>query len=229
MRGGTSKRLRAGWGPALAALALIAGDAGGGNPLASFEAACAGLLPSRVQVSVVPIAYTQGESLAIDPLTLRSGQTPGVHLTLGLTTVNFGHQTQIEIRSVEDHAGARACGTLTVDVTLSMQPMIVYLAQELDGSPCARNATMEHELKHVAVFREVLDEAAHDLAAELAAAIGPAPQRAGSQTELQRQLNARVNDYLSDFMHRRQRELDERQNEVDSAQEYARVKNACRQ
>jgi hypothetical protein len=110
-----------------------------------------------------------------------------------------------------------------------MQPITIYLAQELDGSPCARTATMEHELKHVAVFRAVLDEAARDLAADLAGAIGTGLQRARGPAELQRQLNARVNDYLAEFMNRRRRELNDRQNEVDSPQEYARVKYACSQ
>jgi len=212
----------------LATLVLVAGNAGS-EPLTAFEARCAQLPASRFDVAADPIAYTQDESLSIDQLNLRSGHTPGVHLTFGLTTVNFGYHTTVEIRSLEAHDGARACGTLDVDVGLSMQPVTIHLAQELDGSPCARTATMEHEQKHVAVFRAVLEEATRDLATGLAGAIGPGLQRARSQGELQRQLNARVNDYLAEFMNRRRRELDERQNAVDSPQEYARVKNACLQ
>jgi len=221
-----TRHLRARLGVALAALFLVACDAGS-NPFASFEARCADLPPSRVQVSVDPIAYAQDETQSIDQLNLRSGNTPGVHLTFGLTTVNFSHQTQIGIRSVENRGGAGACGTLDVDVRLSMQPMTVYLAQELDGSPCARTATMEHELQHVAVFREVLDEAARELAADLGGALGLGLQRAANQAELQRQLNARVNDYLSEFFHRHRRAMEERQQGVDSPAEYARVKAAC--
>jgi hypothetical protein len=225
----SARRVRAGLGLGLAALLLVACDAGGSNPFASFAARCAQLPPSRLEVSAVPITYVQDESQSIDQLTVRSGHTPGRHLTFGLTTVNFGHQTQFEIRSVEDAAGARACGTLDIAVRLSMQPVTIYLARELDGSPCARTATLEHEMKHVAVFREVLDEAARDLAADLAGTIGSGLQRAASQAELQRQLNARVNDYLSEFMHRRKQAMDERQDGVDSPEEYARVKDACAQ
>ena len=215
---------------ALIAAALVLGaGAARGQALDSFEAGCAQLPPSRFEVAAVPLDYHLDETRSIDQLNLQSGHTPGVHLTFGLTVANFGYQTQMAIRSAEDQAGSRACGTVDVAVRLSMQPVTVYLAQELDGSPCARTATMEHELMHVAVFRTVLDEAARDLAADLAAAIGPGLQRAASQDELQRQAKARINDHLSEFLRRRQRELGQRQSAVDSPPEYARVREACTQ
>ncbi len=209
--------------------AVVAGVAGvaGADPQASFDAGCARLPTSRFEVTAVPLDYGQDETQSIDQLNLRSGHTPGIHLTFGLTTANFGHQTQMAIRLVEDSAGARACGTVDVQVRLSMQPVTVYLAQELDGSPCARTATMEHELMHVAVFRAVLDETARDLGAELADAVGSGLQRAASQAELQRQVKSRIDDTLSGLLLRRQRELDRRQTAVDSPREYARVRDAC--
>jgi hypothetical protein len=146
-----------------------------------------------------------------------------------VTTAKLASHATVEIHSFENRDGMRACGTLGVDVLLSARPMVVYLAQELDGSPCARTATMEHEMKHVAVFRAALDEAARDLAADLPAVIGTDVQWAKSKAELQRQMNARVTDYLAEFMDQRGRELNERQNGVDSPQEYARVKGACAQ
>jgi hypothetical protein len=225
----SAPRLRAGLRLGLAALFVVACDAGAANPFASFETRCAGLPPSRVGVATVPLAYVQDETQAVDQLTVRGGYTPGRHLTFGLTTVHFGHDTEIGIRAIEDAAGARTCGSVDVDVLLSMQPVTVYLAQELDGSPCARNATLEHEMKHVAVFAAVLDEAARELAADLGGAIGTGLQRASSREALQRQVNARVNDYLSDFMRRRKQDMDARQDAVDSVEEHARVRNACAQ
>ena len=79
------------------------------------------------------------------------------------------------------------------------------------------------------MFRQVLDEAASDLAAELPAVIGTDVHWAHGKAELQRQMNARVTDYLAGFMDQRGRELNERQDGVDSPQEYARVKGACAQ
>jgi hypothetical protein len=110
-----------------------------------------------------------------------------------------------------------------------MQPVTVHLAQELDVSRCARQATMEHELQHVEVFRQVLAEAARDLAAELPGTLGNGVQRGSSQADLQQRVAARINDYIAEFIRGRRRLLDERQAAVDSPPEYARVKGACPQ
>jgi hypothetical protein len=215
------------WGAVPAMLLLVACDAGGSNPFASFETRCRELPASRFVVTEVPLAYVVDETQSVDQLTVRGGNTPGRHLTFGLTTVSFGHQTEVAVHSLDDRAGGQACGTVDVRVRLSMQPVTVYLAEELDGSACARNATLEHERKHVEVFRDVLGEAASELTAELAAAIGPDVQRGGSTAELQQRINARVNDYLAEFIRRHKLRMDERQDAVDSPQEYARVRNAC--
>ena len=173
---------------AAVALMVVAGSAAG-QPPDAFEARCAQLPSSRVGVTTVPIAYGEDETLSIDQLNLRSGHTPGLHLTFGLTTAKFASHVTVEIHLFENRDGTRACGTLGVDVELSARPMVIYLAQELDGSPCARTATMEHEMKHVAVFRAVLDEAARDLAADLAAddrhgrAMGEEQSRAATADE----------------------------------------------
>ncbi len=206
---------------------LVAAAATGAEPPAAFDAKCAQLPTSRFTVLAVPITYPIDESLPIDELTTMGGYTVGRHMTFGLTKVSFGHRTQVGIRSIEDGAKARACATVEVEVTLSMQPVTVYLARELDASSCARAVTLEHELKHVAVYDAVLHEAARALADDLPPAIGPGLQRAASRAELERELNARVNDYLDAFMRRRQRELDARQAMVDSPEEHARVKAAC--
>jgi len=211
----------------LAGLPLFACDAGFSNPLASFEARCAELPPTRFEIITEPVTYREDASQSIDQLTVRSGRTPASHLTFGLTVANFGHRTEIQIRSVEDRANGRACGTLGVRVRLSMQPMTVYTAEELGISRCARTATHEHEMQHVAVFKEVLEESARSVAADIGGRIGTGVQRASSQADLERRLNEEVNRYLSQFIGRWQQVLNERQDAVDSPQEYARVSGAC--
>ena len=82
-------------------------------------------------------------------------------------------------------------------------------------------------MKHVEIFREVLDEAAQDLERELPESIGTELRRATSPDELQQRLIVAIRDYLAQFMQARQRLLDERQAKVDSPEEYARVSTAC--
>jgi hypothetical protein len=223
----SADRHRIAWTALPAALLLVAWDASGGSLFAPFETRCAELPASRFEVVAVPISYRVVETDSVAQLTVRSGKSPDTHWTFGLTTVNFGHQTQIGIRSIEDAAGHRACGTLEVRVRLSMQPVVIYLANELDSSRCARDVTMEHEQKHLAVFREALDATTRELAANLGAAIGTGQQRAASKTELEQQVTGRINAYLADFVRQRREELEIRQEAIDSPQEYARVRHAC--
>ncbi len=213
---------------ALAALAPTVSMADETRSDALFAARCAQLSAPRFDVVEVPVTYVvEDGTQTIDQLTVKSGYTPETNLTFGLTTVSFAYEGDIEIRVVEETETNRVCGNLNLKVMLSMQPVIVYLAQELGSSPCARAVTMEHELKHVTVFQQVLSDAAADLRTDIASALGRQTTRASSRADLERTVNARVKDYLSDFIHRWQRTQTERQNAVDSPAEHARVKSAC--
>ena len=211
----------------LALAAHVVSGTASGQTYATFDAACAALPTSRFVVTTIPVSWTEGETLTIDQLNAKTGRTPGRHMTFGLTTVSFGHRTRIAVATVNDAKAGRACGTLDVEVTLSMEPVTVYLAQELDASGCARGVTFEHEMKHVAVFQQVLDETARELALGLPAAFAPGLQRGASEADLQQRLKAQINEYLAEFMRRQRATLDGRQQEVDSPAEHARVKGAC--
>ena len=206
---------------------LLAGCGPGGNPFASFETRCAKLALSRFEVVAVPLSFERDDTQPIAALTARSGSAVATHRAIGLTTAVFGQSTDIELHSVDDRRGARTCGTPRVRVELSMQPMTVFIARELAEASCQHEATLSHELKHVEVFREVLDEAAQDLERELPESIGTELRRATSPEELEQRLIVAIRDYLAQFLHERQRLLDERQAQVDSPEEYARVSTAC--
>jgi hypothetical protein len=199
----------------------------GGNPFASFEARCAKLALSRFEVVAVPLTYERDDTQPIAALTLKSGSALATHRTMGLTTAVFGQSTDIDLHVIDDRRGAAACGAPRVRVELSMQPVIVFVAREFAEGTCQHAITLSHEMKHVEVFRRVLEDAARDLERELPEAIGTEVRRAANAEELQRRLIVAVRDYLARFMHERQQALDARQAEVDSPEEYARVSTAC--
>jgi hypothetical protein len=128
---------------------------------------------------------------------------------------------------LEDRGGARACGTPTVVAELSMQPAVVYLARELKGHPCDRDATREHEMRHVAVYRELLAASAQRLATELPETLGKAVRTASSTGELKRRFDADLRAYMSRFMEEQQAQMAARQAAIDTPEEYARVAHAC--
>ena len=213
---------------ALAAAALLpACTADAGNPFASFESRCGKLPAARFDVATVPMQVEEVDSQDVATLTARSKADPARHRTYGLTTVSFGHNTQSELRMIEDRGGARACGTPTVRAELSMQPAVVYLARELEGQACERAATREHELQHVAVYRTMLAESAQRLTDELPGALGRRMRTASSTAELKRKFDADLRAYMTRFMNERQADMTARQALIDTPEEYARVAHAC--
>lgn len=214
----------------LACLPLLAScDAGGGNPLASFESRCAALPRGELSVDRVPVVTTLDETEPAAALATKGGSAAPNHRTLGVTTAKFGYQSEVEVRALEDRRGARACGHAFVRVRLAADPLTVYLARELADDPCKRAVTLEHEERHVAVYRAVLAEAAPALEQLLQERVGTELRRAASGAELQRDLDATVRTLLGEFMRDHSQALIELQAEVDSPDEYARLSAACRQ
>ena len=214
------------------ALAAITGFTAGctpdaRSPFASFETRCGALPPARFEIAAVPMEVAEDDTQDVAALTTRSKADPTRHRTYGLTTVSFGHNTQSELSMIEDRGKGRACGTPKVHVDLSMQPVVVFLARELAGQACERDATREHEMRHVEVYRAVLGEAEQRLHAELPRAIGTGVRIAPSIPELKQRFDADLRAYLSRFMMEEQADMTARQAAIDTPEEYARVAHAC--
>jgi hypothetical protein len=209
------------------AVASLAAACGSGDSLfASFESRCARLASPPFEVVTTPVAFERDDTQPMALLTAKSAGAFGTHQAIGLTTAVFGQSTDIDLRVVDDRRGP-ACGMPRIRVALSMQPVTVFVARELAESPCEREVTLSHEMKHVAVFRDVLVEAAGDLQRAFPEVIGAGSRRAQNAEELQQGIVVSVRDYLARFMSDWQSVLDARQAEVDSPDEYARVSMAC--
>lgn len=198
------------------------------NPFASFDTRCASLPPARYEVVEVPLEYKESDNLGIAELTAKSGSALARHRTHGLTTAAFGQQTQTDLRLIEQRASARACASPQVTVEVSMQPVVVYVASELASDRCQHDVTREHELRHVEVDREVLDQTARRLREEIGPAMAPVILKGPSGAAVAQQYEAALRDYLAGFMREQRLVLAQRQAAIDSVEEYARVASACR-
>jgi hypothetical protein len=227
-----ARALHAAWSTLVAGVtvgALLAGcDAKSFPALGSFETRCAQLPAARFHVVTVPMVVTEDDTEDVAQLTVRSGASADRHRTYGLTVANFGHETESRLRILEEASTGRACATPEVDVTLSMRPTTVYLARELAGDRCQREATRQHELRHVDAYRALLDEAAARLRAELPAAVAREAWSGGSAGDVRRRFDATLRAVLGDFMRTQHEVLAERQAGIDTPEEYARVGRACR-
>src|SRR4051794_10425799 len=100
----------------LALLILVSGCGRNGSPFASFEARCAKLSPPSFVVVQVPVTYRIDNSMSVEELTRKSGNTVATQRTMGLTVGTFGYSSDVELRSVEDARGKRVCGTPAIHV-----------------------------------------------------------------------------------------------------------------
>jgi hypothetical protein len=198
-----------------------------GNPFASFEKRCDALPPTAIEVAVAPLQTQDNDSTSQAALTGWYDNASPNHRTVGLTKGNFSHRTTLEVSGIEDARNHRACGRPTIRVVISASPLTVYVASEYARDACRARLILEHEMKHVAVYREVLPAAAGRLRRELRAVFGSAYHSGGEMGAVQAELGKRLDAELSRFMAETNVELRARNAAVDSAEEYARFDRPC--
>jgi hypothetical protein len=197
------------------------------NPFISFETRCGRLPPSRIDIRQQPVVVTVNDELPQRALTRLGEGNPDTHRTLGLTRTQFRQQLAIELNGLSDGSGKRSCARPSVVLDLSMAPLTVYIASELRGNDCGYAAVQEHEMKHVAAFREHLAASARRLGDELPRVFGQRVINAADAQAGEAEVQRALQEYLNDFKAASTRELELRQAAVDSDEEYARVNGAC--
>jgi hypothetical protein len=121
----------------------------------------------------------------------------------------------------------------TINVSLSIVPNIV-IAKEIYSDPCLRKETMNHEMKHVNVDRQIVNKYAKIIGQKIYAAIEergfraqPVPEE---YTEEMRKRMGKVIVQVIELEHQKmQLERREAQGQVDSLAEYERVSATCPQ
>jgi hypothetical protein len=196
--------------------------------LAGFEARCeASLPPTKIDVVTAPIEYAINHGRSWRELTAMDSDTAPSIRAVGLTNANVSDRISIETTGIEDSSTGRVCVRPAVRVDLAATPMNVYIAREIAGDACREKAALEHEQKHVAVYREELARIAADVRAALKAAYGNRVLYYRSRAEAKRETETAINAKVGPLMDRIGRQIKARQREIDSPEEYARVSAAC--
>jgi hypothetical protein len=198
------------------------------NPFASFESRCDKLPTPAINVVRSTAVLAQSDALPFSKLTAMSGGSSPYHRTVGLTQARLSYTTNIQVRGIEERSSGKVCVRPTVHVDVSISPINVYVASEYRDDKCKHEAILEHEQKHVAVNNAYVAEVAPKLQAELSRAVGSKVLYAGSMASGEEEIKRTVSDVLAAFMDSSERELAERQNAIDTPEEYARVEAACR-
>ena len=197
------------------------------NPFASFESRCEGLSPPQFDVEALPVLHVEDDSLSLNNLTHIHAPGADRYRTIGLTKGQLAYESTLESKGIEDWRNAQVCTRPSVKVVLRVTPVTVYVAREIAGDPCRRPAILEHEMKHVAVYRDYLAEAVADMRHELPRALGSELVYARNAAAAQENLRARLQAFMRAFMQKHYAELSARQAAIDTSEEYARLARAC--
>lgn len=194
----------------------------------TFEQHCEKALPpTRVVVAAVPVSYGFDDSRPYAELTRMGVEAGEGERIIGLTRARISHSASIAVAGIEDPRSKRVCVRPEIAVQLSMLPMTVYVGREFRDDECRRQAIIEHEQKHVAVYREFLADATATVRDEIAGAYGNVVMYFPGRDQAQREIESALTGYLDPVLQRSSRELKFRQADVDTAAEYARVAAAC--
>jgi hypothetical protein len=220
-----------------AACALAAGTSGcdvatgmaqRAGVLPTFEEHCAKALPpTRVEVRVVSAAHAVDESRPYVELARMGIEAGANERVIGLTRARIGHSASMTIAGIEDPRSRRVCVRPDIRVDFSLQPMTVFVGREFSGDECRRAAILEHEMKHVTVYRDYVAELAREVEQEITQAYGDTVLQFASREEAQREIEQALSGYLDPLLGRASREVQRRQEGIDTPAEYARVAAAC--
>ena len=214
---------------AATALACLAGVAGAAAATPGFAQSCQAMVAqSRISVAFEDAAVTRDDSRSLQELKNLSRQSSGpYHLVFGLTQAQAGARYAVRAAVLADAQG-RVCAVPSLDVTISVAGLTVYLARELTNT-CKRAIVDEHEMEHVAVWRKHLRAGSRLLEPILRERFRE-PLLFASAQELQSGFRARVDAVLNPLLRQLQDGIVQANRQIDSPQSYqatARRLDAC--
>ncbi len=216
------------FGAGLPGCDVVTGAAQRVGVVPTFEEHCAkSLPPTRVEVVATPAEYETDFTRSYAELTRMGVEADANERVIGLTRARIGHSATITVVGIEEPRSRRVCVRPEIRVELSLAPMTVFVGREFRGDDCRRAVIVEHELKHVAVYREMLEAMTGEARDEIARAYGNTVMLFASRDEAQREIEAALSGYLGPLLERSTREVRQRQATVDTPAEYARVAGAC--
>ena len=188
----------------------------------------------NVRPQTKPIQYDKTKTSA-QLSSLKSNTISPYGLGVDQTTGGLRHDqptmsTQMKFNILTNPQTQTICLSYdTINVDIQLQPKI-YIAKEFNTGRCAREV-LEHEKKHVNVDRKVINKytrlmgLAIQKAVNSVGAVGPFP--VSRSEELQKMMSGHIESALASVQLSMTNEMNTRQQQVDSLEEYERVGQYC--
>lgn len=222
-----------------AAVARAGGPVRGVQVLAGLPAGVACSVPKapeiRVNLTTDPVDYDFNRDKV--ELTAMKGNNGANPYAPGTDTATGGlrsdrPETGVGIRwGYEEYPtlGALCFWYDSVDINVALHPKI-YVAKDFNTNTC-RQAILEHEMKHIAVDREIINDYGKTMGEAVRRAVGNAgalgPYSVQDQKKIEEQLTAYIDNIVKEQNELMHGKMKARQAEVDTLGEYERVSKIC--
>lgn len=189
----------------------------------SFEKVCEQrLAPTTVEVVTKPVSYAYDFTQSTGELTSRGAHSAGT-IVLGLVETEIRSEASLGLNGFNPLFRGRYCMRPKVTVKLAFEPMTLFVANEQPEGSCAFRITMEHELKHIVVYQDYLEEFGARVREDLGRALGNEIVYVGTQGEADARVRAILEKTLTPYMQSVQDAVRAHQARVDSPAEYSRL------
>jgi hypothetical protein len=180
-----------------------------------------------VTVDVHDNGYRIDNSLPYRTLTRmkRAGANGGV--VLGLTRAESRVAVSVEGTIIGDPETGTECLRPLVNVSLSYEPIVIYVGREFEPGSCAYREILAHEMRHLKAYVDYLPKVESRVLDRMAQRFDGRPVVAPRGQALHR-VQQELDRTWMPFLKRQMATAKARQAAIDSPKEYARLGKVCR-
>lgn len=195
-------------------------------PEASFQQRCEREMKPNLLVRSRQYGYRVNNTVSSRVLNNRSVHHYAGELMLGMTALQTRAEVSIDAPSLQDELNGRECIAPQIMVELSFSPLQVYVAREFSPASCSYRQVLEHEMRHVQLYREQLPRIEVLIRAELERRFGGRPLYAAAGKGID-QLEEYVDSWLRPLIRTELAKIEVFQAALDAPEEAFRMSNAC--
>ena len=209
---------------ALAGLPGLAAASQAAEP--TFEQRCEREMTPRFDVSLSDLGHQINNTVSSRVLGNKAVHNSSSDFMLGMTALETHTSVLLDGPAIVDRATGRECVSPRISVELVVPRMSVYVAREFSPASCSYRSILEHEMRHVQLYREQFPNVKARVQAGLAARFGDRPLYARHGAGLAA-LQAEVDLWLRPFIKRELASMEVAQAAMDTEEESFRLYGAC--
>ncbi|HEY0489652.1 MAG TPA: hypothetical protein VGD30_09090 [Telluria sp.] len=191
-----------------------------------FEQRCEREMRPQFEVRLRETGYRVDNTVSSRVLNNRSAHNYAGELMLGMTALEARTEVLFDGPALADHASGRECVAPRISVDLVFPRMSVFVAREFSPASCSYRTILEHELRHVRLYREQFPLLEARVRQGLAARFGDRPLYAARGAGLAA-LESEVDNWLRPFVRREIAAMEVAQVAMDTPEESFRLSLSC--